>query len=194
MILQGRLEWRAEVTAAELNRIQIGDTALMTTTTGGTPVRGRVRIIAPTVNPQTRVALVYVDLPVMQAANSPIKAGMYARGEFQLDLSNATTLPQAAVVLRDGFDYIFVVGADQHVQRIKVDVGRLVGDRLEVITPLQPNTAIVASGAGFLNDGDLVRLAPESNPPKATEQGAESDQMDKIQTPVSPAPSIAAAK
>lgn len=160
MITKGRLEWRAEVTSAELNRIRIGDIAVITTTSGGTPVRGQVRMIAPTVNPQSRAALVYVDLPVSQAANSPVKAGMYARGDFQLDNTRATTLPQTAVVLRDGFNYVFVVGADHHVQRIKVDTGRLVADRLEILTALQPNTNIVVTGAGFLNDGDLVRLAP----------------------------------
>ena len=180
MISQGRLEWRAEVTSAELSQIRIGDTAVITTTSGGTPVHGRVRMIAPTVNPQSRAAIVYVDLPVMQAANTPVKAGMYARGEFQLDNSNAITLPQAAVVLRDGFNYIFVVGADQHVQRIKVDTGRLVGDRLEILTALKPNTNIVSSGAGFLNDGDLVRLAPNNN----TNQDSELGSQDKTQTPV----------
>lgn len=190
MIRQGRLEWRAEVTSAELDRIRIGDTVLMTTTSGGTPVHGRVRMIAPTVNPQSRVALVYVDLPVMQAANSSVKAGMYARGEFQLDNSNATTLPQAAVVLRDGFSYIFVVGADQHVQRIKVDTGRLVSDRLEILTALTPNTSIVSSGAGFLNDGDLVRLSSDNNINKVIEPVHQ----DKIQTSVPSAKSLVAAK
>lgn len=188
MISQGRLEWRAEVTSAELSQIRIGDTAVITTTSGGTPVHGRVRMIAPTVNPQSRAALVYVDLPVMQAANTPVKAGMYARGEFQLDNSNAITLPQAAVVLRDGFNYIFVVGADQHVQRIKVDTGRLVGDRLEILSALKPNTNIVSSGAGFLNDGDLVRLAPDNN------QNTEKGNQDKTLTPVSASSLPVAAK
>lgn len=177
MIRQGRLEWRAEVTSAELHQIRIGDIAVITTTTGGTAVRGQVRMIAPTVNPQSRAALVYVDLPVSQSATAPVKAGMYARGEFQLGHSNATTLPQTAVVLRDGFNYVFVVGADQHVQRIKVDTGRLVGDRLEIVTDLTPNTNIVATGAGFLNDGDLVRLAtslPDQDKAQTPEQLASS--------------------
>lgn len=157
MIRQGRLEWRAEVTSAELNHIQIGDTALISTS-GDTPVHGQVRMIAPTVNPQSRVALVYVNLP----AATSLKAGMYARGEFQLGHSKATTLPQTAVVLRDGFNYIFIVGADKHVQRLKVDTGRLVDDRLEILTTLPPTAQIVSTGAGFLNDGDLVRIAPNN--------------------------------
>ncbi|GAC1375814.1 MAG: efflux RND transporter periplasmic adaptor subunit [Aquirhabdus sp.] len=160
MIRQGRLEWRAEVTSAELNHIRIGDNAVITTTSGGVPVHGTVRMIAPTVNPQSRAAIVYVDLP---AANNAVKAGMYARGEFQLNQTNATTLPQAAVVLRDGFNYIFVVGADQHVQRMKVDTGRLVGNELEILTALEPHARIVSTGAGFLNDGDLVRVATTSS-------------------------------
>lgn len=165
MIRQGRLEWRAEVTSAELNRIRIGDTAVITTTSGGKPVRGQVRMIAPTVNPQSRAALVYVDLP---AENNSVKAGMYARGEFQLDHTNATTLPQTAVVLRDGFNYIFVVGTNKQVQRIKVDTGRLVEDRLEILTALEPKVQIVSTGAGFLNDGDLVRVANELTENTAT--------------------------
>ena len=166
MIRQGRLEWRAEVTSSELNEIHIGDTALMTVTSGGTPVRGQVRMIAPTVNTQSRAALVYVDLPSTQATDSPVKAGMYARGEFQLGSSKAMTLPQSAVVLRDGFHYVFVVSDDHHVQRIKVDTGRLVGDQLEILTALQPNTNFVATGAGFLNEGDLVRIAPSPDQDK----------------------------
>lgn len=169
MIRQGRLEWRAEVTSSELSGIHIGDTAVIATTTGGAPVRGQVRMIAPTVNPQSRVALVYVDLP---AANTAVKAGMYARGEFQLGHSNALTLPQTAVVLRDGFNYVFVIGADQHVQRLKVDTGRLVADRLEILTELAPNTQIVSTGAGFLNDGDLVRIASTVSDSNASSSAA----------------------
>jgi hypothetical protein len=52
----------------------------------GAQVRGKVRSIAPTVDPQTRAALVYVDLPAVQQ-NTGIKAGMFARGDFELGRS-----------------------------------------------------------------------------------------------------------
>ena len=59
--------------------------------------------------------------------------GMFATGEFDFGTSNALTVPQQAVVVRDGFSYIFQLGADQRVAQRKVQVGRRVGERIEVI-------------------------------------------------------------
>jgi HlyD family secretion protein len=173
MIRQGRLEWRAEVTSAELGRIAVGTMATVTAASG-VQVKGRVRMVAPTVDPQTRAALVYVDLPASPGAGSPVKAGMFAKGEFELGQTNALTVPQTAVVVRDGFSYAYTVGADNRVTQAKVQTGRLAGDRVEIMGGLKPDARVVASGAGFLNEGDLVRIVDGSVKNKAP-------------TPVSPA-------
>jgi len=153
MIRQGRLEWRAEVAAADLSRIRPGMKARVTPS-GGQAVDGRVRMVAPTVDPATRNGIVFVDL-----ARSPdTRAGMFARGEFELGQGEALTLPQGAVQLRDGFSYVFVVGADQKVQSQKVGTGRRVGDRVEITAGLDANARVVAAGGGFLSDGDTVRV------------------------------------
>lgn len=156
MIRQGRLEWRAEVTAAELPRVKPGAKAEIRTASGGT-VRGTVRTVAPTVDAQSRVALVYVDLPPMMKADAPLKAGMFASGTFELGHSTALTVPQQAVAVRDGFPYVFRLNADNRVSQVKVSTGRRLGDRIEVVDGLAPDAQVVVSGAGFLNDGDLVR-------------------------------------
>ncbi len=155
MIRQGRLEWRAEVTARELGRIRPGTVARVNVA-NGTQLQGRVRMIAPTVDPQTRTALVYVDLPQV-AKNAPAKAGMFASGEFEMGSSTALTVPQQAVVLRDGFSYVFRLNADNRVSQIKIQTGRRLGAQVEVREGLSPDTVLVVSGAGFLNDGDLVK-------------------------------------
>ena len=159
MIRQGRLEWRAEVTASELSRVKPGATALVKAA-NGSELTGRVRMIAPTIDPQTRSALVYVDLPPMLGASAPFKAGMFASGQFELGSSDAMTVPQQAVVVRDGFSYIFRLNADQRVSQLKVQTGRRLADRIEVVSGLTPETLVVVGGAGFLNDGDLVRNVP----------------------------------
>jgi RND family efflux transporter MFP subunit len=156
MIRQGRLEWRAEVTAAELPRIRPGQKAVVQTA-GGKDVHGRVRTVAPTVDAQSRVALVYVDLPPTLSANAPLKAGMFASGQFALGESAALTVPQQAIAVRDGFSYVFRLNADGRVSQLKVATGRRLGDRVEVTGGLAPDALVVTSGAGFLNDGDLVR-------------------------------------
>ena len=165
MVRKGRLEWRAEVTATELGRLRPG-TAAQVTAASGASVQGQLRMVAPTVDPQTRNALVYVDLP----AHPDLRAGMFARGEFLLGQSDALTVPQEALVVREGFTYLFVLGADQRVQRLKVQPGRRSGERVEILSGLDAGAPVVVRGAGFLNDGDLVRVA--SGPEKSEEKPA----------------------
>ena len=172
MIRQGRLEWRAEVTASELGRIVPGTPVSVQPASGGA-LQGKVRMLAPSVDPQTRAALVYVDLPSMTAGKaSSARAGMFARGEFELGATDALTVPQRALVARDGFNYLFVLDENNRVSQLKVQTGRLASERVEVISGLPPEARIVVSGAGFLNDGDLVRVVNaaqenDSNQPPA---------------------------
>ena len=112
LIRQGRLEWRAEVAATDLAAVKPGQVARITPA-GGEAVLGTVRMVAPTVDAATRNGLVYVDLPTAEAA----KAGMFARGEFQIGSSTALTLPQTAVLLRDGFSYVFRVASTRHQKK-----------------------------------------------------------------------------
>jgi HlyD family secretion protein len=157
LIRQGRLEWRAEVTSAELGRIQVGMPVTVRAASGG-ELTGKVRMIAPSVDPQTRSALVYVDLPSPVSKDSPAKAGMFARGDFEIGVSNALTVPQRALVVRDGFNYIFTLSPDNRVRQVKVQTGRLAGDRVEILAGLPADTRIVVDGASFLAEGDLVRI------------------------------------
>jgi HlyD family secretion protein len=153
MIRQGRLEWRAEVTSTEVARIKPG-TAATITAASGTQVQGKVRTVAPTVDAQTRNALVYVDLP----QNPDIKAGMFAKGEFVLGSTNALTLPQQALVLRDGFTYAMRIEATNKVSQVKLQTGRRLGDAVEIIQGAKSGERYVAGGAAFLADGDTVRV------------------------------------
>lgn len=164
LIRGGRLEWRAEVTAAELVRLQPGASARITTA-DGTTVDGTVRALAPTVDEHKRTGLVYVDVP----ATASLKAGMFARGQFELGRSSALTLPQQAIIIRDGFSTVFRVGADAQVNEIRVRTGRRDGERVEVLEGINADSQIVTRGAGFLSDGDLVSVAASSPVPPLAE-------------------------
>ncbi len=153
MIRGGRLEWRAEVTSSEMAGIKPG-TAASVTAASGAVVLGKVRMIAPTVDNVTRNALVYVDLP----ANANIKAGMYARGEFELGSSNVLSLPQQALVLRDGFTYAMRLEPGNKVSQIKLQTGRRAGDAVEIVKGARAGEQFVANGAAFLADGDTVKV------------------------------------
>jgi HlyD family secretion protein len=156
LIRRGRLEWRAEVAAADLARLAPGTPAAVRTPSGAT-LEGTVRKVAPTVDTQTRNGLVYVDL----ARPGDAKPGMFVRGEFSFGRAPALTLPQTAVLLRDGHSVVLRVGADQRVQLAKVQTGRRQGDRVEVLEGLPADARVVASGGAFLADGDLVKVVAQ---------------------------------
>ena len=185
MIRQGRLEWRAEVASSDMAAIRPG-VSVSVTPAGGSAIAGVVRMVAPTVDPQTRNGLVYVDLPQPGDA----RAGMFARGEFAIGSSNALTLPQSAVLQREGFDYVFKVGADNKVTQAKVGVGRRAGDRIEVTSGLEPQVRVVASGGSFLAEGDTVRVVeapPAMSPSGARLAPAQPITPDTPMTPPAPA-------
>ncbi len=174
-IRQGRLEWRAEVTSSELARVQPG-TEVQVLAPGGAVARGRVRMVGPTVDAQTRAGLVYVDLLGMQAGEklalgAAFRPGMFAKGDFVFGNSSALTVPQQAVVVRDGFSYCFVLGSDGRAAQRKISVGRRssadAGGVVEVLGGLEPGAQVVATGAGFLNDGDLVKVVQAGTAPSA---------------------------
>ena len=161
MVRQGRLEWRAEVVGQDLAALKVGDSASVDLP-DGRQLAGTVRSIAPTLDTARRIAIVYVDLPGAQQQGA--KAGMYLSGRFDLGQAEGWMIPHSAVVSRDGFDFIFVLAADSRVQQHKVTLGARQGDLVQVLDGVDGQTRLVHSGAGFLIDGDLVKVVATAAP------------------------------
>jgi RND family efflux transporter MFP subunit len=159
LIRQNRLEWRAEVTAAEIAQLKPGIPVTVSVPNVGI-VNGTVRYLSPTLDVQSRNGLVYVDLPL--AANKGFRAGMYARGEFNLGTVSGLSIPQEALSLREGFSYVFKLGEQNgdlaKVTQVKVELGRREENQQEILAGISNTDRLVASGATFLTDGDTVRV------------------------------------
>lgn len=164
LIREGRLEWRAELTEADLTRVKIG-TPVELTSPGGERIQGQVRAVSPSVDPDTRTGMLYADLP--EPGN--LRAGMFAQGQILLGTAMATVLPRESVIFRDGYPYVFVArnrtGADAtfNVEQRRITVGGQRGELTEIRSGLQPDEHVVVRGAGFLSDGDLVREVTEKS-------------------------------
>lgn len=157
LIRQSRLEWRAEVPAPQLALIKPGMPVRIDAGSGIT-LAGKVRMLAPSVDPKTRNGIVYVDLPSSGAVAGAARAGMFAAGEIEIGESDGLTLPQSAVMVRDGYSFVFRVGTDSKVIQTKVSLGRRVDERVEILSGLGADDRVVVAGGGFLTDGDLVRV------------------------------------
>lgn len=175
LIRQQRLEWQAQLNAQQLAQVAIGQ-AVTVTLPGGKSVAGTIRQLAPALDPQSRLGLAYVALNTSSDTGSDARAGMYASGMIQLAEQTSLVVPTEAVVLRDGRSYVFRVTADDKVTQVPVDTGRREGKLIEVSAGLTDNDRIAVRGAGFLVDGDRVRLA--ETPPIAGITGASLSQQE----------------
>ena len=164
---RNRLEWRAEVPEGPLQRVKVGQKVVLRSTQGET-VSGKVGRISPVVDVQSRNGSVYVEL----ADTRGLRAGMFAQGDFELGRTSALTVAQSALVVRDGYSYVFKLDADNRVVQVKVNAGRRVEGRIEIVDGLTEDAQVVTVGAGFLSDGDLVRVSnPRSSPVKKVNKG-----------------------
>jgi multidrug efflux pump subunit AcrA (membrane-fusion protein) len=88
---------------------------------------------------------------------------MFAKGDFVMGQTNTIAIPQQALVLRDGFNYVFVINntnkiAQTKVSQVKVQTGKRIGNLVEIVGGLSANQNIVASGGSFLSDNDIVKV------------------------------------
>lgn len=154
LVRQGRLEWRAELNETDLLHIKPGQKVLLDLASG--PVVGKVRVVSPALDLQSRMAIVYVDLP---KGSSSLKSGSFLKGWIQHGESKSVTVPQTALMERDGFSYVYTVQeSTSRAQRVKVQVGTRQGDWAEIKAGLKAGELVIQSGVAFLADGDLVKV------------------------------------
>jgi RND family efflux transporter MFP subunit len=156
LIRQNRLEWRGELTAAQIVKIAVGQNITLVLPDGSNAA-ATVRQLAPSLDGQSRLGTVYADIQ----PGSHARAGMYANGKVALRESPALSVPAEAVVIRDGRNYVLTLADNSstpHVSQRAVTTGRRNGGDIEIVSGLDAATPVVVKGAGFLNDNDVVRL------------------------------------
>ncbi|MBW4543583.1 MAG: efflux RND transporter periplasmic adaptor subunit [Symplocastrum torsivum CPER-KK1] len=158
IIGNGALELEALVPATQLPQVRIGAPATITSDTDNrVRLSGQVREIAPLVNAESREATVSIDIP----QTNLLRPGMFARAAITTTTATGVTVPSKAVLPQpDGSSTVFLLSGEGKVQARKVEVGEVVNDgNVEIRSGLQPGDRVVVAGAGFLKDGDTVRVA-----------------------------------
>lgn len=157
LIRQDRLEWRGEVTAAQLGQVRVGQ-EIMLRLPDGSAASAKVRQAAPSLDAETRLAIVYADV----RPGSRARAGMFATGDVELGASPALVVPAESVIIRDGRSHVLVLADRSATPRVSlrgVTVGRRRDRDVEIAQGLRGDERVVVQGAGFLKDRDLVRVA-----------------------------------
>ncbi len=158
MIRQDRLEWRGELTAEQLLKVQPGQTVSLELPDASVAT-ATVRQLAPSLDNETRLATVYADIQ----QGSHARAGMYASGAVHLGDTAALIVPAESAIIRDGRSFVPVLTGDDPTATVTlrpVVIGRRLGASVEVTDGLAPDERVAVEGAGFLNDRDVVRVVP----------------------------------
>ena len=168
LVRDGRVEWQAEVPPNRLRDIEVGTPVAVPTPVG--EIAGEVRRIAPSVSRDSGRVIVHVALTPPDDAARP-ETGIMISGVFRIGEREALSVPSSAVVMRDGFSYVFTVGEGEPatVSRVRVETGRRRDERVEITSGLPPDATVVRSGGAFLSDGSVVRVATAARDAGAVE-------------------------
>ncbi len=161
MVRDHRLELRAQVAEVDLHDIHPGQKAVVTDSTASSfQVEGQVREVSPMIDQDMRLGTVRIDLPVKSALDKRgFKPGNFAHATIDIGTKTALAVPAAAVLSRENKSFVYVVNSDNTVSARDVKTGERVQGYAEVLSGLTSGEAVVVRGAGFLKNGDLVRVA-----------------------------------
>jgi len=148
----GEVELAAQLSEDDLANIRPGQHATVTLPSG-VVVQGRVRLVSPQIDPQTKLGTVRVLLPVRR----DVRAGGFARAVFEEVAGNVVSVPETAIRYDADGASVVVVSADNRVKRVPIQTGQRGSGLVELTRGPPAGSWVVQNAAAFLLDGDLVR-------------------------------------
>ena len=121
---------------------------------------GTVSLIYPALDPTTRTFKVEVKVP---NARRTLRPGMYARTIFNMGQKEGVMVPDVAVQKQVGTAerFVYVIEGDSVARRRRVDVGRQVGDRVDILSGVGADEAVAVTALSKLYDGAKVEIKQE---------------------------------
>lgn len=159
IIRDGLIEMKAEVAEADLIKLAVGQPATVKLAGSSTTVPGKIRMVRPTVDPQTRLGTVHIA--VADAAKA--RAGMYASATIIAEERHAVVLPRTSVMSAHGVSTVHKV-ENGVVRLVPVTVGIQDGPFVEILSGLEAGELAVAKAGAFVRDGDRITPVKPAQP------------------------------
>ncbi len=135
---------------------------------------GKVTRTAGALDATSRAMQVEVQAP---NHDEKLLAGMYGNVKFQLaDANPPITVPATSFLFRPDGPQVATVTDDKKIHWAKIKVGRDFGEKLEVLSGLKENAAVVVNPTDQLHDGLVVQVKQKSDAGKKDEGGGMKDE------------------
>ena len=158
-----RYQLHASVEESKLGTIHLNDQVhVVLEALGNKDLMGAVEEIVPAADPGTRSYIVKITLP--NSGDAQLRSGLYGKARFVMGQRKMLSLPQTAVAQQGQLTGVFVVDQAGVARLRLVKTGRIVGDRIELLSGLNDGEEVVSEGIESLRDGVRVREATKDAP------------------------------
>jgi RND family efflux transporter MFP subunit len=152
----GEVEMRGQIAEQDLAQVKVGQAATVYLTGLDRPFAGKVRLLGAIIDPASRLG----DIRITLQPDPALRPGAFARAVVEIDEAQRSVLPQTAVLADANGSYVLVVGSGNRVERRAVRIAGTTETGVIIAAGLTGNERVVATAAGFLRDGETVRVAP----------------------------------
>lgn len=154
IVRDNRLELRAQVSEEELARLKPGMGVEIADSANGVAVKAVIREISPLIDQETRLGTVRIDVP----SSAGFKPGNFVRGDIRVGDSQVLTVPSQAVLTKNDESFVLVLNQENQAQSRIVKTGNRNANLVEILDGLTPSDTVIVKGAGFVKNGDYVRV------------------------------------
>lgn len=148
----GEIEMLAQVGEEQLTKLRAGVSAEVTPVGSDQTFTGQVWQVAPTIDAQNRQGTARIALSYDPA----LRPGGFATARILSGTTTAPLLPESAVLSDDDGSFVYVVDAENKVQRRPVRTGMVTSEGVVIESGITGNEKIVLRAGGFLTEGETV--------------------------------------
>jgi HlyD family secretion protein len=151
VIRDGEIELKADVSEDAVLKLAPDQKATVTLAGGAAKLTGTIRLVEPTLDPQSRLGRVYIRFDEPGKA----RAGMFASAEIVVAERQGIALPLSAITTAEGKTVARKV-ENGIVKLVPVETGIQDGQVIEIVSGLAAGDEVVAKAGAYVRDGDRV--------------------------------------
>ena len=169
---------KAHIPQPDAAVLKVGDKATLTVPGESEPVKGKVTIISPALDPNSTTVEVWV-----QAANRKqrLKPGTSVQlSMIAQTVKDAIAIPTESVLTApDGATTVMVIGADNRAHQTPVKIGVREADKVQIVEGIKEGMRVISTGAYALPDKTKVTIEAAAAPDEKKPAAGADDKDDK---------------
>jgi HlyD family secretion protein len=174
---------KTHIAQSEAAVLRVGNPAELSVPGLDDPVKGRVTLVSPALDPGSTTIEVWVEASKPDPALRP---GMTVNLSITAKtVKDAIVVPTSAVFKSpEGADIVLLAGSDGHAHVKPVQIGVRAPDRTQIVSGIKAGDAVITSGGYALPDNTAIKIEA---PAPAEKDAAKGDKADKAGDPAKPA-------